>query len=295
MNPMNFTDPFGKSIREILKLQFAYYEYLMDVKGWSEEAAHKEARNQSQILIARWKMSLEMKHAIKDLAYENFRKNLYCGAPVANLDELKSIYNYISNFGTRTGEAISNWLRNKDFENFLIMATTAWGEAGEAFLAVIGGLRGYQSLRAQYQSIQRLDARFEAFVKGKYGQFKDWYKLNKNRLQSGHIGNKFDELTINDIIMSSSRSRNTQITEGARAIAKKIGHARKGGYKSAFEGIEAIQENANKIIREILSDPKRTFIGTNVIDVYDSLGRGVRFEKGTNKFIGFLEEIISKQ
>jgi RHS repeat-associated protein len=189
MNPMNFTDPFGKSIREILKLQFEYYEYLMDVEGWSEEAAHKEARNQSQILIARWKMSLEMKQAIKDLAYENFRKNLYCGAPVANLDEIESIYNYISNFGTRTGEAISNWLRNKDFENFLIMATTAWGEAGEAFLAVIGGVKGYRSLRTQYKSIQNLDARFEAFVKGKYGQFKDWYKLNKNRLQSGHIGN----------------------------------------------------------------------------------------------------------
>jgi hypothetical protein len=121
------------------------------------------------------------------------------------------------------------------------------------------------------------------------------YYAGSIKMQSGHIGNKFGESTIDDIIASSSRERSAQITEGARAIAKKIGHAQKGGYKTAFEGVEATQNNANLIIREILSNPKRTFTGDRVIDVYDSMGRGVRFERGTNRFIGFLEEGILKQ
>ena len=95
--------------------------------------------------------------------------------------------------------------------------------------------------------------------------------------------------TIDDVVNSSARGKNSQITEGARAIAKKIGHAQKEGYTSAFNGIAPTQANAESLIKNIMSNPTHTFQGNKVIDVYNSAGQGVRFETGTSRFMGFLE------
>jgi RHS repeat-associated protein len=92
-----------------------------------------------------------------------------------------------------------------------------------------------------------------------------------------------------DAVLASSRRAVGQTTEGARAIAKKIGHAQSGGYTSAFEGVKSTQSNADSIIENIFSNPSRTFYGDKVIDVYDATGRGVRFDTETSFFKGFIE------
>jgi hypothetical protein len=93
----------------------------------------------------------------------------------------------------------------------------------------------------------------------------------------------------------SSRKIRGQTTEGARAIAKKQGHANSGGYVSAFDGIKATQINAEVLIQNILTHPKRQFILDKFTDVYNDLGQGVRFDKNTYAFIGFLEESLATQ
>ncbi|HBW56516.1 MAG TPA: hypothetical protein DEF27_01435 [Oscillatoriales bacterium UBA8482] len=93
----------------------------------------------------------------------------------------------------------------------------------------------------------------------------------------------------------SSRKIRGQTTEGARAIAKKQGHAKSGEYVSAFDGIEATQINAEVLIQNILTHPKRQFMGDKVTDIYNELGQGVRFDKNTYAFIGFLEEFLATQ
>lgn len=105
---------------------------------------------------------------------------------------------------------------------------------------------------------------------------------------------EFASSSIDDVIASSTRLKG-QMAEGARAIAKKLGHAERGGYTSAFDGVEPTQANAERIIRETLSKPSRSFYGDNVIDVYNGFGQGVRIERQTNKFMGFLEESLSTQ
>jgi hypothetical protein len=81
-----------------------------------------------------------------------------------------------------------------------------------------------------------------------------------------------------------------QITEGARALAKKLGHASAGGYRSAFQGTRPTQENAEHLIRSILQSPNRVVIADKGIDVYNRLGQGVRLNRITKRFITFLEE-----
>lgn len=101
---------------------------------------------------------------------------------------------------------------------------------------------------------------------------------------------QFTKSTIDDVAASAGRlCPGGQITEGVRAIAKKLGHAQAGGYPSAFAGVKATQGNAEAIIRSALENPARTFYGDKVIDVYNAAGQGVRFDRATNVFRGFLE------
>ena len=60
----------------------------------------------------------------------------------------------------------------------------------------------------------------------------------------------------------------------------------------AFEGVEKSQEAAEKIIRDVLTNPDSIRAGAKTIDVYNAAGRGVRIEAGTNKFMGFLEAAL---
>ncbi len=104
----------------------------------------------------------------------------------------------------------------------------------------------------------------------------------------------FTQVVIDQVVSDSRRQRG-QTTEGARAIAKKIGHAQQGDYQSAFEGIEVTQANAERLIRDIMTDSSRIFVGDKVIDVYNVQGQGVRFDKATRNFIGFLEGVLATQ
>ena len=90
------------------------------------------------------------------------------------------------------------------------------------------------------------------------------------------------------LVASAARARSRQITEGARAIAKKLGEAESCGYTSAFQGIVPTQANAESLIRNIMSNPSRVFHG-RTIDVYNAAGQGVRFEAGSSLFKGLLE------
>lgn len=100
---------------------------------------------------------------------------------------------------------------------------------------------------------------------------------------------------IDEVVASSARRRNKQITEGARGIAKKQGHARKKGIETAFAGIKASQANAETIIRKTMENPADRFIGDRVVDVYNAAGQGIRFDIETRKFIGFLEGELRRQ
>lgn len=105
---------------------------------------------------------------------------------------------------------------------------------------------------------------------------------------------EFASSSIDDVIGSSTRLKG-QMPEGARGIAKKLGHAQRGGCTSAFDGVKPTQANATKIIRETLSNPSRSFYGNKVIDVYNGAGQGIRIDRQTNKCMGFLEGTLSTQ
>jgi len=103
---------------------------------------------------------------------------------------------------------------------------------------------------------------------------------------------QFDNGLIDDVLTSAGRVRK-QTTEGARAISKKLGHAQSGGYESAFKCIKPTQANADKLIRDIMSNPSSTTYGNRTVDVYNYLGQGVRYDRSTNKFITFIEQSLS--
>jgi RHS repeat-associated protein len=52
------------------------------------------------------------------------------------------------NLGTKSGEAIIEYQRYKDFESVVNMAVSIWGEASEAYLTVVGGVKGYRSMKS---------------------------------------------------------------------------------------------------------------------------------------------------
>ena len=84
---------------------------------------------------------------------------------------------------------------------------------------------------------------------------------------------QFPSSTIDEVVENSARLKGSQITEGARAIAKKLGHAGSGGYNSAFEGIAPTPTNAESLIRNIMSSPIRTVFGSKSIDIYNAAGQ----------------------
>ena len=66
-----------------------------------------------------------------------------------------------------------------------------------------------------------------------------------------------------------------------------VGHPPAQGYTSAFQTVR--KGEAAGLVREIMSNPARVVRGSVTTDVYNAAGQGVRFQNGTNKFIGFLE------
>jgi hypothetical protein len=61
------------------------------------------------------------------------------------------------------------------------------------------------------------------------------------------------------------------------------------GHKSAFHGSPVTTEKAVALIRDIMSNPARVDNLGKYTDVYNAAGQGVRLERGTNKFLYFVE------
>ena len=100
----------------------------------------------------------------------------------------------------------------------------------------------------------------------------------------------FPEGEIEDVAKGASAiEKGGQISKGARSIAKKLGHALRGGYKSAFQGSPVTTEKAVALIRDIMSNPARVDSLGKYTDIYNAAGQGVRLEKGTNAFQYFIE------
>lgn len=98
---------------------------------------------------------------------------------------------------------------------------------------------------------------------------------------------QFTKSTVDDVVASAGRlGPSGQIQEGARAIAKKLGHAQSGGYTSAFAGVKPTQANAEAIIRSTLQNPARTVHGDRVIDVYNAAGQGGTIRSSNQRLQG---------
>jgi len=92
-----------------------------------------------------------------------------------------------------------------------------------------------------------------------------------------------------DIIVSSRRWKSSQIQEGARAIHKKLGHAEGEAYTSSFNGIKHTQQNAEKLIHEIVEETDVIIIWTNDTKMFTPSGRGICFKTKDAEFVGFME------
>ena len=104
---------------------------------------------------------------------------------------------------------------------------------------------------------------------------------------------KFSSATIENVLESSRRAIG-QTTEGARAIAKKLGHAASQGFESAFNNLPKTQEAAEGAIRSIMSNPAKVQVGEKTIRIIGPDGKGLMIDRATNMFKGFLEGALEK-
>jgi hypothetical protein len=98
----------------------------------------------------------------------------------------------------------------------------------------------------------------------------------------------FSQSTVNEGVESAAEPYNKYISEGARALDKRVGAG-----SAPFQGIDASTESAQAIVRDILEYPTKTVFGARTYDVYNTFGQGARFDVGTNRFITFLDENIA--
>jgi len=98
-----------------------------------------------------------------------------------------------------------------------------------------------------------------------------------------------------DIIKSTRVWASPQIQEGKRAIQKKVGHAASNNYKSAFENIDFTQENAEKLIHEIIDGADVVIIRPYLTKIYNLKGQGISIETQTGKFVGLVERSLEKE
>lgn len=99
----------------------------------------------------------------------------------------------------------------------------------------------------------------------------------------------FSSTSVGAVVASAGRAAKLgKISEGARSLAKKHGHAKAGGYESAFAGITPTKENAAALVRQILSHPTEVTVLDKVTDVYSGT-QGVRIRHGSFDFDTFLE------
>lgn len=98
-----------------------------------------------------------------------------------------------------------------------------------------------------------------------------------------------------EIIRTSRTWASPQIQEGKRAIQKKIGHAPGKGINSAFNKIEFTQQNAEKLINNIINKADAIIIRPQKTIIYTPTGQGLSIKTRTGKFIGFAELSLEKE
>jgi hypothetical protein len=95
----------------------------------------------------------------------------------------------------------------------------------------------------------------------------------------------FTASTVDEALTSAGRlTKGGEISEGARAIAKKQGDG-----AVPFAGLPRTAEQADAIIRDVLANPVHVFRGDRVIDAYNAAGQGVRLRPWDRSFVGFLD------
>ena len=100
----------------------------------------------------------------------------------------------------------------------------------------------------------------------------------------------FSESTVDDLVRAVDQPYNKALSEGARALAKKL-----GDQAPSFRGIAATDANASAIARDILENPVYTVFGNKTYDIYNAAGQGIRFNVSDNSFVGFLDRSIASR
>jgi RHS repeat-associated protein len=189
MNPVNFTDPFGeltysefldiKATDMILKgyspdeiLEFINRGtfkrgYLAKVDLWNEYYIEDSFTPYEDPEYNPWGRQVYLWIQDKASVAKDFwasQDSVLTHTIGATLTDFGGGSGRVFNLGTRSGETIIDYQRSKDFETFLIMGSTLWGESGEAFLMTVGGYSLYKNLRNKWSLTK---------VKGGVGKFKN--------------------------------------------------------------------------------------------------------------------------
>ena len=101
----------------------------------------------------------------------------------------------------------------------------------------------------------------------------------------------------NFIIETSRLWKSKQIQQGKRAIQKKQGHAIKNNatHKTAFAGIWPTQENAEKLIHEIIKEADAIVLRNDLVRIYRPNGQGLTINTMNGTFDGFVERVLETQ
>jgi len=189
MNPINFTDPFGeityrefvdiKATDMILKgysadeiLEFIdrgtfKRGYLAKIKQWNEYYIEDSFTPYEDPEYNAWGREVAMWIQDKASVAKEFwasQDSVMTHTLGATFSDFGGVAGNTFNLGTRSGDAIIEYQQSKDFETFLIMGSTLWGESGEAFLMTVGGYNLYKNLKGKWSMPK---------VKGDVGKFKN--------------------------------------------------------------------------------------------------------------------------
>ena len=189
MNPINFTDPFGdltyrefvdiKATDMILKgysadeiLEFMdrgtfKRGYLAKIKRWNEYYIEDSFTPYEDPEYNAWGRQVSMWIQDKASVAKDFwasKDSVITHTIGATFSDFGGVAGNTFNLGTRSGDAIIEYQQSKDFETFLIMGSTLWGESSEAFLMTVGGYSLYKNLKGKWSMPK---------VKGGVGKFKN--------------------------------------------------------------------------------------------------------------------------
>jgi len=97
------------------------------------------------------------------------------------------------------------------------------------------------------------------------------------------------------ILITSQKWKSSQIQQGARAIDKKTGHAEAKKTVTEFSNIKPTQQNAEKLIQDIINDADAIVIRRFQTKIYRENGQGLAIATADGKFIGFVERALEKE